>query len=627
MLVTMRQVSSGTIVTTMNGVTKTIVKKQTWRLDAGWWVDQSANDGFRVCRGSCFFHDPINPPTSSEEFNVYSNEDYLLELLTEATLVTPDEIESIRSHLKGRESVVERLIGSGQVSEEQVAQVCAQSSSMDYIDLAHTPIAPDIFERIQDDVAKRFRVVPVADDGMSLVVAVADPLDFEVLDTLPHILGREITPVCATTSAIAQVIHQNYGSDVGEEATGEHFTVVGAEGDEEASADDAPIIKMVSTMLLEAFKMKASDIHIEPLETTLRIRFRVDGKLVEVDNHPKKLHPAIIARVKVMSGTMSIAEKRLPQDGRIQIRVAGKEVDLRVSSVPSNHGESVVMRILDKTSLMLGLPELGFLSDDQEVMDGLIRLPDGIILVTGPTGSGKTTTLYGCLNTINTPDRKIITVEDPVEYELPGINQVMVKTDIGMTFAAALRAMMRQAPNIIMVGEIRDEETASIAIQAALTGHLVFSTLHTNDAPGAVARLADIGIKRFLIASSVRAIMAQRLVRKLCPDCKSPAILNERQIRTLNLDVKQVAESNIMGPGGCDTCRNVGYKGRMGIFEIFKIDDEVRHLINQDLTSPQLRRRARELGMRTLREDGIRKVLAGTTSAEEVLRVTMADND
>ena len=558
---------------------------------------------------------------------MYSNEDYLLELLTEAGLVTVEEIETVRSQLKGRESVVERLIGGGRISEEQVAQTSAQSSSMDYIDLEHTAISPDMFEKIPDEIARRFRAIPVADDGTYLTVAIADPLDFEVLDSLPHILGREINAICATASAIAHVIHQNYGGDTSEEAAGEQFTVVSAEGNEEASADDAPIIKMVSTILLESFKMKASDIHIEPLETSLRIRFRVDGKLIEVDNHPKKLHPAIIARIKVMSGTMSIAEKRLPQDGRIQIRVAGKEVDLRVSSVPSNHGESIVMRILDKTSLMLGLPELGFLSDDQETIDKMIRLPDGIILVTGPTGSGKTTTLYGCLNTINTSDRKIITVEDPVEYELPGINQVMVKTDIGMTFAAALRAMMRQAPNIIMLGEIRDAETAGIAIQAALTGHLVFSTLHTNDAPGAVARLADIGVKRFLIASSVRSIIAQRLVRKLCPKCKTPAVLNDRQMRTLNLDAKQVAESDIMGPQGCDMCRQMGYRGRMGIFEIFKVDDEVRHLINEELTSPQLRRRARELGMRTLREDGIRKVLAGTTSAEEVLRVTMSDSD
>ena len=557
---------------------------------------------------------------------MYSNEDYLLELLIEADVVTEEEVENVRGQLNDRESVVERLVSSRRLSEEQVAQVSARSASMDYIDLEHTPIAPDLFEQIPDDVAKRFRAVPVLDDGTYLTVAVADPLDFEVLDGLPHIIGRQINPVCATASAIDLIISQNYGGEVAEEASESEFTVVTQEGAEAASDDDAPIIRMVSTMLLEAFKLLASDIHIEPMETTLRIRYRVDGKLIEVDSHPKKLHPAIIARIKVMSGTMSIAEKRLPQDGRIQLRVAGKEVDLRVSSVPSNHGETIVMRILDKSALMLGLPELGFFSDDQETINELIHMPDGIILVTGPTGSGKTTTLYGCLNTVNKPDRKINTVEDPVEYELPGINQVMVKTDIGMTFAAALRAMMRQAPNIIMLGEIRDEETASIAIQAALTGHLVFSTLHTNDAPGAVARLADIGIKRFLIASSVRAILAQRLVRKLCPNCKVPATLTEREMQILNLDARQLAESNIMGPKGCDMCRNLGYRGRIGIFEIFKIDDEVSHLINEDLTSPQLRRRARELGMRTLREDGIRKVLAGITAPEEVLRVTMSDN-
>jgi general secretion pathway protein E/type IV pilus assembly protein PilB len=322
---------------------------------------------------------------------------------------------------------------------------------------------------------------------------------------------------------------------------------------------------------------------------------------------------------------MSIAEKRIPQDGRIQIKMGGKEVDLRVSSVPSNHGESIVMRILDKSALSLGLPQLGFLSDDQAVFAELLKLPDGIILVTGPTGSGKTTTLYACLNEINKPDKKIITVEDPVEYELAGINQVMVRADIGMTFAAALRSMLRQAPNIIMVGEIRDGETANIAINASLTGHLVFSTLHTNDAPSSVARLADMGIKNFLIASAVRAILAQRLVRKLCDKCKVPATLNEKELRMLNIDPSQLAESNIMGPGGCEACRDTGYRGRIGIFEIFLVDDEVRHLINQDMSTPQLRRRARELGMRTLREDGIRKVLVGMTSASEVIGVTMSD--
>jgi type II secretory ATPase GspE/PulE/Tfp pilus assembly ATPase PilB-like protein len=416
---------------------------------------------------------------------------------------------------------------------------------------------------------------------------------------------------------------QIFGDEVGQ-ADASELQVVGDIGSDDS---DAPVIKLVSGILVDAFKMRASDIHIEPLETSLRIRNRLDGKLIEVASHPKKLLPAVIARLKVMSSSMSIAEKRIPQDGRIQIKMGGKDVDLRVSSVPSNHGESIVMRILDKSALSLGLPQLGFLSDDQAVFAELLKLPDGIILVTGPTGSGKTTTLYACLNEINKPDKKIITVEDPVEYELAGINQVMVRADIGMTFAAALRSMLRQAPNIIMVGEIRDGETANIAINASLTGHLVFSTLHTNDAPSSVARLADMGIKNFLIASAVRAILAQRLVRKLCDKCKVPATLDEKELRMLNIDPSQLAESNIMGPGGCEACRDTGYRGRIGIFEIFLVDDEVRHLINQDMSTPQLRRRARELGMRTLREDGIRKVLVGMTSASEVIGVTMSDAD
>ena len=395
----------------------------------------------------------------------------------------------------------------------------------------------------------------------------------------------------------------------------------------EITSDDAPIIRLVFNTLTEAFKSRASDIHIEPLETSVRIRYRIDGKLVEVDNHPKKLLPAIIARLKVMSGTMSIAEKRLPQDGRIMLKMGEKEVDLRVSSVPSNHGESIVMRILDKSALLLGLPELGFFSDDQDSFEKLIGLPDGIILVTGPTGSGKTTTLYACLNVINKPDRKIITVEDPVEYEMPGINQVMVKTDIGMTFAAALRAMLRQAPNIIMIGEIRDAETANIAINASLTGHLVFSTLHTNDAPSAVARLADIGIKRFLIASAVRAMLAQRLVRKLCPVCKTPTEMTDKEIRALRFDMSRTNDTTVFAAAGCDKCRRNGFRGRLGIFELFQVDDEVRHMINENLSTAQLRRRARELGMRTLREDGVRKVLAGLTTAAEVIHVTMSDYD
>lgn len=549
---------------------------------------------------------------------VFSNEDYLADLLVEAGAVTQEQVDHARSRSG---SVVENLLADTELAESTVAAVLAQNAGIDAIDLSELVISPDVAAAIPDDIARRYKVIPVVDDGVYLTVAVGDPFDFETMDSLPQILGRELNFVCAPYSAIQGFLKQFYGLDETE--------AVGVTGETGAEAEDsdAPIIRLVQTMLAEAMRQRCSDIHIEPLETSVRIRYRLDGRLVEVDNHPKKLLPAIIARLKVMSGSMSIAEKRLPQDGRIQLKVGDKEVDLRVSSVPSNHGESIVMRILDKSALVLGLPELGFFSDDQSTFEELIGLPDGIILVTGPTGSGKTTTLYTCLNVINRPDRKIITVEDPVEYELPGINQVMVKADIGMTFAAALRSMLRQAPNIIMIGEIRDAETANIAINAALTGHLVLSTLHTNDAPSAVARLADIGIKRFLIASAVRAVLAQRLVRKLCPVCKGPATLNEKQIRSLNLDPSRIAESTIMGPVGCEKCRGGGYKGRAGIFELFQIDDEVRHMVNENLSTGQLRKRARELGMRTMREDGIRKVLAGITSAEEVLHVTMADSD
>jgi type IV pilus assembly protein PilB len=549
---------------------------------------------------------------------VFSNEDYLADLLVEAGAVTHEDLDTAR---RSGGSVIEKLLSNTALSEDTVCAVVAQNAGLESIDLASMTFTPEVASAIPDEVARRFKVVPVGDDGLYLTLAISDPFDFEALDSIPHVLGREVTFVCATHSAIHGILKQFYGAT----EDGGAMNVSGGH-EVEVSDSDAPIIRLVNNLLTQAMRMRCSDIHIEPMETTVRIRYRIDGKLVEVDNHPKKLLPAIVARLKVMSGSMSIAEKRLPQDGRIQLKTPEKDIDLRVSSVPSNHGESIVMRILDKSALVLGLPELGFFSDDQAEFENLIGLPDGIILVTGPTGSGKTTTLYACLNVINKPDKKIITVEDPVEYELPGINQVMVKADIGMTFAAALRAMLRQAPNIIMLGEIRDAETANIAINASLTGHLVFSTLHTNDAPSAVARLADIGIKRFLIASAVRAVLAQRLCRKLCPVCKAPVTLNDKEQRALRLDSSRTSGASIMGPVGCDKCRGGGFRGRVGIFELFKIDDEVRHMINENLTTGQLRQRARELGMRSLRDDGIRKVLAGLTSAQEVIHSTMSDS-
>jgi general secretion pathway protein E/type IV pilus assembly protein PilB len=346
----------------------------------------------------------------------------------------------------------------------------------------------------------------------------------------------------------------------------------------------------------------------------------------EMKSPPKQLQASVIARLKIQAG-MVISEHRIPQDGRIQSKVGNKLIDLRVSCLPTNHGESIVMRILDKEGLRLGLPELGFLSDDQATFERIIALPDGILLVTGPTGSGKTTTLYSCLNFINRPDRKIITVEDPVEYVLAGINQVQVNDVVGFTFATALRAILRQAPNIVMIGEIRDIETASIAINASLTGHLVFSTLHTNDAPGAVTRLVDIGVKPFLVASSTRCLMAQRLVRKICKKCIAPYEPTDAELRALGLKHEDLKNANVQKGKGCSNCNNSGHRGRMGIFEIFVVDDEGRKLIYDRVPTNVLRARAREMGMRTLREDGIRKVLAGLTTPEEVIRATVGDEN
>ena len=538
---------------------------------------------------------------------MYSNEHYLLELLVEAGAIDTITIDSVRGELSLTDSVLERLISDGLLSEPYVAQVAANSSGLEYVDLGAFEVDPSILAQVNGELARRVGFLPLGDDGYSLQVAIADPFDMEKLDSLSQFVGRDVAFFVAGPRALAKAIDKYYPEPTA------------TDGDSEA-----PIIELIDNMFNEAHGMRASDIHIEPMEDRVRFRYRVDGRLVEVANHPKKLLGSIVARIKVMSSTMSIAEKRIPQDGRIELDLkSGAHIDLRVSTVPSNHGESVVMRILDKSALQLGLPQLGFLSDDEATFERLVTLPYGVILVTGPTGSGKTTTLYACLNHLNRPDKKIITAEDPVEYEMPGINQVMIRTDIGMTFAAALRAMLRQAPNIIMIGEIRDGETASIAIQAAMTGHLVLSTLHTNDAPSSVARLADMGVDRFLIASAVRAIMAQRLCRCLCDNCKMDGYLTPKESMLLGIEPDRMVK--VPRPGGCDKCRGRGMKGRLGIFEIFQLTDDVRELVNSNLSSAQLRQRARELGMRTLREDGIRKVLAGRTSADEIIHVTNGD--
>ena len=465
-----------------------------------------------------------------------AKEDYVLKLLEDAGLVTRSQIENAKSRLNGSGNAVDLLIKDGIVSDADVSRSLAAQAHMDWVDLSAKVIPPDVINQIRAEDARRFKVIPVGFGESGLIVAVSDPLDIDTIDSLSFILQREIELVCASPEKIRQALIKYYGtadeaSDILAQQIG-HDVDLGVEiieGGDISGTDeaDAPIIRMVSMLLIEAHRLGASDVHLEPLDKKFRVRFRIDGVLQEMQAPPKRLQSAIVSRLKIMTGSMSIAEKRLPQDGRIQVKIARKPIDLRVSTIPTNHGESVVMRVLDKSSLMLGLPELGFFSDDQETFERLLKLPDGILLVTGPTGSGKTSTLYSCLNYINKPDRKIITVEEPIEYQMNGINQVQVNADVGMTFPVALRSILRQAPNVIMIGEIRDLETATIATNASLTGHLVFSTLHTNDAPSAVARLVDIGVQPFLVASSVRAIMAQRLVRRLCSNCKQPGELSE----------------------------------------------------------------------------------------------------
>ncbi|MGH8092652.1 MAG: GspE/PulE family protein [Chthoniobacterales bacterium] len=559
------------------------------------------------------------------------NEEPILNLLRDLGLVTHQQIEEARASRDGESSVIEALVSQGLISADDVSRAVAAEAGMSWIDLAGIVVAPDVIGEIRPQEARRFKMIPIARNERGLVVATGDPLDIYSIDSLGFLLRREIELVCTAPEKIHEALLKYYGSaeeavdvlsrKVGDAALAEIDITEGAELPE----GEAPIIRLVSILLLEAHKLGASDIHLEPLEKSFRVRLRIDGVLHEIPSPPKKLQSAIISRLKIMTGSMSIAEKRLPQDGRIQVKMGRKPIDLRVSTVPANHGESMVLRLLDKTSLLLGLPELGFLSDDQETFERLLRAPDGILLVTGPTGSGKTSTLYACLHDINKPDRKIITVEEPVEYQMNGINQVQVNAEIGMTFPAALRSILRQAPNVIMIGEIRDLETASIATHASLTGHLVFSTLHTNDAPSAVARLIDLGVQPFLVANSLRAIVAQRLVRRLCLHCKEPGDLSASELRALRIEASQLSEASVMRPVGCEQCWRTGYKGRMGVFEIFEIDDEVRHMVNARVPTAPLRQCARQLGMRTLREDGLRKVFAGLTSAEEVISITIGD--
>lgn len=556
-----------------------------------------------------------------------SNDEYVVQLLTERGYITDEQVWAAAQSMKAEnETTLDVLVAGGTLDEDTVLGTIADQFGLKYCHINAEAINEEAAKSLTAEIAKKYGVVPIVADADSITVALLDPMGYDAIDSLRYVMtGKDIQAVLSPLAEVKAALAKLYPS--GDDTAVSTRDEEGA--DDDAGGDDGAVIKLANMIITTAIKMKASDIHIEPMEKEFRIRYRIDGALRKMDSPPKRLQGAIISRFKIMS-KMKISEKRIPQDGRIQISVGGKDLDLRVSSVPTNHGESIVMRILDKSNLSLGLPQLGFLSDDQTTFEKLIKLPDGVVLVTGPTGSGKTTTLYACLGQINTPDKKLITVEDPVEYQMSGINQVQVNKDVGLDFSAALRSILRQAPNIVMIGEIRDAETADIAMEAALTGHLVFSTLHTNDAPSAVTRLLDIGVKPFLVASALRAAMAQRLVRAICEKCKESYTPTEREIKMLTglaSGTSAAIPETMYHGAGCDRCGKTGYKGRKGIFEIFKVDDTIQRLIFDHAPATLLRQRAREMGMRTLREDGMLKVASGMTSLAEVLRVTMGDAD
>ena len=482
-------------------------------------------------------------------------DDYLLDLLVDLGFTNAEQVAKTRTEAQAAGvGVVDLLVANQVIRPADVTQAKAAQFGAEVVQLAGMKIEDDVISIIPRHVAKKYRVIPLFKSEGKVAVAIADPSDLNTIDSLTHLLNAEIELRVASEQDIEAALNKLYGAekkaiedgvfkDVIQELTESNVEVLNVD-DGAAVEVDAPLIRLVNQIIMEAFKMRASDIHLEPLEKKFRLRYRIDGVMQEMKSPPKRLQASVIARLKIQSN-MVISEHRIPQDGRIQTKVGNKLIDLRVSCLPTNHGESIVMRILDKEGLKLGLPELGFFTDDQQTFERIIGLPDGILLVTGPTGSGKTTTLYSCLHFINRPDRKIITVEDPVEYILGGINQVQVSEQVGLSFAMALRAILRQAPNVVMIGEIRDLETASIAINASLTGHLVFSTLHTHDAPGAVTRLVDIGVKPFLVASSTRCLMAQRLVRKVCKKCPEPYEPTESEMRVLGLTAENLKSANV----------------------------------------------------------------------------------
>ncbi|MBI3830399.1 MAG: Flp pilus assembly complex ATPase component TadA [Planctomycetes bacterium] len=559
---------------------------------------------------------------------------FIGEILMDMGCVTQEDVDkSLEMQMNGdARKIGEILVAENTCNANDITAALAEQFNMEMVDLEGIEIPKTVTDMVPEQQTRDNHVMPIDMFDGVLTLAISDPLDLQALDNIRFMVNCQVEPVLATRSAIDAAIDTWYGgvresdqfkdqladlsqSDieyVDTEKIKEDAERISGEG------DDAPVIKLVHLIIQEAVKNRASDIHIEPMLDRLRVRYRIDGVCYEVDSPAKRLQGSVISRIKIMAD-LHVEEKRRPQDGKIPLKMLGRHLDLRISTLPSTHGESVVMRILDKKSVSFGLEELGFHDSDIKIIRGLIKKPNGIILITGPTGSGKTTTLYSALSELNKPDRKIITVENPVEYTIGGINQCQVNVDAGMTFQRALRAMLRQAPNIILVGEIRDKETSEIAIQAALTGHLVFSTLHTNDAPSALTRLIDMGVAPFLVASSIQAVQAQRLIRQVCPDCKTPYDEDPVRLKSVGLREEQYAGRTFYRGTGCMTCNNIGYKGRKGIYEIMVMNSRLREMCFNKGTTDALRDQARRDGMHTLLEDGLRKVLDGWTTLDEVM--------
>jgi type IV pilus assembly protein PilB len=559
------------------------------------------------------------------------------EILIRRGVIGPDQLKDAQ---RAGGEVEESLVKLGYAEADDIMKAKAEQNGLAFVDLREIEIPATVVSLVPESLARENIVMPLSEGNGTIKVIMHDPHGFETIEKLRFVLNREIEVALASKESILDAINKYYGGAGSEtesvDSMLQEFTDTAIDFSDEGGATtkfgstntleegDAPVIKLVHLIIQEAVTQRASDIHIEPFADRVRIRYRIDGVLMERDSAPRRLLGAIISRLKIM-GSIDIAEKRRPQDGRIKILVAGKDIDLRVSVLPTTHGQSVVMRILDRDNIKVGLQDLGFAEDDFNRFKGLVKRPNGILLVTGPTGSGKTTTLYAALNELNRPDVKIITAEDPVEYYLPGVNQCEVKARIGMTFARIIRAMLRQNPNILLVGEIRDKETAETAIQASLTGHLVFSTLHTNDAPSAVTRLVDIGIQPFLVASSVLAIMAQRLVRKICPKCKVRYEPPAHVLAGLGLRPEIAKKANFMRGKGCSNCNKKGYRGRMGIYELLTMSTQIREMAFKGEPTQAIRRVARKQGMRTLFEDGVIKAIKGLTTLDEVMRITQHD--